>query len=68
MKHFALVLLMSLALAGCGETVCDQLCDKQDECASTSVADACKESYRTANTDDETCQIALDALEGCSGA
>lgn len=61
------VLMMTFALTGCAESVCDQLCDKVDECSGTSVADTCKSAYSQAGTSDDVCQTALDALDATCG-
>ena len=77
MKHLMSILavvLFTFAIAGCAsESVCDQYCDKVDECTGTDNAESCKETYAasmSANADvtTEACQAALDATEDACGS
>jgi hypothetical protein len=75
MKHLMsllAVVLFSIAAVGCtAESVCDQYCDKVDECTGSTNAATCKEGYANsaaAGVDfTETCQTALDALNAEGG-
>jgi hypothetical protein len=72
MKHLALLLLLLAAPACSGETVCDQYCDKIDECNDLTNAEDCKESYAASMSANESfttaqCQDALDALDETCG-
>jgi hypothetical protein len=72
---FLAVSTLALGLGGCpaGDSICAQFCDTQDECSGTTVAENCKAGYAVlsgaaAADQEETCQIALDALDDtCAG-